>query len=101
MRFDRPVTFQRLDGDEAWHDAFRAHAWVNKTQGSQPTDAGAMRSRRSLTFRIRWRPECRGIACEMQRWRVVYEGRTYGIVDTDDYMERHRTFEAEGESYGD
>ncbi len=100
MTFDKPVTVQRLDDDEVWEDLFSAHAWVNKTRGRQALEAGALRSYQSLTFRIRWRPECRDIPAQMQRHRVVYEGHTYSVEDTDDYMQRHRVFEMEGVSYG-
>lgn len=100
MTFDRPVVFQRMADDETWHDAGCAHARVNKTQGHQAVEAGAMRSYQSLTFSVRWQPWMRGIPGDMQRWRVVYEGRTYSVEDTDDYMERHRVFEVEGVSYG-
>lgn len=98
--YDRPITVQRMRDDEGWEDAFEAHARVNKTQGRQAVEAGAMRSYQGLTFRIRWRPECRDIPPQMQRYRVVYDGRTYSVEDTDDYMERHRTFDIEGVSYG-
>ena len=37
----------------------------------------------------------------MQEWRVSYDGRTYAVVDTDDFMEGHKTFSVDGESYGD
>ncbi len=100
MRFDRPVTFQRMAADESWQDAFTAHAWVNKARGSQDVEAGAMRSRQTLTFRIRWQEACRDIPAEMQRWRVVFEGRAYAVTDTDDYLQRHRTLEVEAQSYG-
>ncbi len=100
MTFDKPVVFQRMRDDETWADVARAHAWVNKSQGHQAVEAGAMRSYQSLTFRFRWQPWMGPISGQMQRWRLVYAGRTYSVEDTDDYMERHRVFGIEGVSYG-
>lgn len=100
MTFDKPVVFQRMEDDETWADVARAHAWVNKSQGHQAVEAGAMRSYQSLTFRVRWQPWMGAVPGEMQRWRLVYAGRTYSVEDTDDYLERHRVFCVEGVSYG-
>ncbi len=100
MTFDRPITIQRMDDAEEWHDVATVHAWINKTQGRQAIEAGSMRSYQSLTFRTRYQPWMRDIPGMMQRFRIVYQGRTYSVEDTDDYMERHRVFEIEGVSYG-
>lgn len=100
MTFDKPVTVQRMGDDESWEDVAEVHAWVNKSRGHQAVEAGAMRSYQSLTFRVRWQPWMRDVPGQMQRFRLVYEGRTYSVEDTDDYMERHRVFEMEGVSYG-
>lgn len=99
MTFDRPVTIQRMDDSEEWHDVATVHARVNKTTGGQFVDAGSMRTSRGLTFDVRWAPWAREMATEAQRWRVVYEGHTYSVEDTDDYMERHRVLSIEGALY--
>ncbi len=99
--YDRPITIQRVDeGTERWSDYARLHARVNKSQGSEYTEASATRSVQALSFRVRWDPRMKAIERNTQSFRVVYDGCLYNIRDTDDYMQRHREFEMEAVSYG-
>ena len=73
---------------------------MNKTGGGQALNAGADQYRASLTFEVRYTKELEDIAYKPQPYRILYRGRTFKVVDYDDYMERHLTAKLVGELYG-
>ena len=54
--YDRPISIQRInETTETWEDAYKVHASINKTKtDNQYLDAGAIRSKKNLTFEIRY-----------------------------------------------
>ena len=57
MRFDKPITLQKLDeGTEQWSDFLPRpiHARVNKSNGSEYLSAGASRASATRVFEIRY-----------------------------------------------
>lgn len=100
MTYDKPIAIQRLDAEtEEWSDYARMHARVNQVSSEERTDLGATRSQQTLEFRVRWDPRMREVELHSQEFRIAYEGWAYNVVQTDDYMRRHREFAITGESY--
>ena len=101
MMYDKPITVQVQDSKtEQWADKLKLHARVNKTGGGQALNAGADQYRASLTFEVRYVKELEDIAFSPQPYRIIYRGRTFKVVDYDDYQEQHRTVKLVGELYG-
>lgn len=100
MAYNKPIIVQVQDPDtEQWVDRLRLHAEVNKTGGGTAFSAGADQHRASLTFKVRYTRMLENIANAPQPFRILYRGRTYKVVDYDDYMERHREVKVVGELY--
>lgn len=100
MTYDKPITIQVQDPvTEVWTDKLHLHARVNKTGGGQAFNAGADQYRASLTFDLRYTKQLEDIAYSPQPYRIIYRGRTFKVVDYDDYMERHLTVKLRGEFY--
>lgn len=100
MIYDKPIVIQVQDPEtEEWTDRLSLHANVNKTRGSTEFDAGADQYNVSRTFRLRYSRGLEAIATNPQPYRVIYRGRTYKVVDYDDYLEQHREVKIVGELY--
>lgn len=98
--YDNPITIQKINEEtETWDDVYYVHAYINKHRvTNESLDAGAIQSKRFLTFEIRYFKALEDIAYNTQIYRVLYDDRPFDIVDYDDYMERHRTVRLIGES---
>ena len=97
-----PITIQRLDQDtEQWTDVYHLHALrVNKALGaSEGFNAGADQYHPSLTFTLAWCKAVENMAYNPQIYRLIYQGRTFNIVDYDDYNERHKLVRLVGVCY--
>lgn len=100
MIYDKPITIQVQDPvTEEWSDKLRLHAGVNKTTGGVNFNAGADGFTARLTFEMRYVKALEDIAYSPQAFRVLYRGRTFKVVDYDDYMEKHHTVRLVGEFY--
>ena len=97
-----PVTIQTMDMEtEEWTDLLHLHALqVNKSGAGENFNAGAEQYHPRLTFDLRWCQALEAVAYATQTHRIVYRGRTFNIVDYDDYMEQHLTVRLTGEAYG-
>jgi SPP1 family predicted phage head-tail adaptor len=101
MHYDKPITIQVQDPEtEEWTDKLKLHANVNKTGGGTVFNAGANQYNTSLTFRLRYVRALEDLAYNTQPYRILYRGRTFKVVDYDDYMEQHREIKLVGEYYG-
>lgn len=101
MRYDKPITIQVQDPEtEEWADKLHLHASVNKTGGGTVFNAGADQYRASLTFKLRYVKALEDLQYSPQPYRVIYRGRTFKVVDYDDYQEQHREIKLVGEYYG-
>ena len=95
--FDKPIKIQLQDPDtEEWVDKLSLHATVNKTGGGSNFNAGTDQYNASLTFTVRYVRALEDLAYNTQ----LYRGRTFRIVDYDDFMEQHREVKLVGEYYG-
>lgn len=100
MVYDKRLVIQRIDEKtEQWSDYIELHARINKTQGSENFSAGAIRSKRTLNFDFRYSKLVEDISIDPQSYRIFYRGHQYNIIDSDDYMEQHRTIRLVGELY--
>lgn len=100
MTFDKPITIQVQDPDtELWTDKLKLHAHVNKTGGGARSNAGADQYQARLTFSVRYAKTLEQIAYNTQPYRVIYRGRTFKVVDYDDFMEEHSVVKLVGEFY--
>jgi SPP1 family predicted phage head-tail adaptor len=101
--FDRPITIQILDENtEDWSDLFDRpiHARINKASSdNEHLTAGAIRSKRTLTFEVRYFKALEAISLNTQIYRIIYQGVPYNIVDYDDFMLKHNTVKLLGVSY--
>ena len=101
MTYDKPITIQKWNEDlEKWEDLWYLHARVNKSGGSEYLDAGATQSRSNRVFEVRFFPALEDIDDSRDLYRITYRGRTYNIVDYDDYLELHKTVKLQGVTYG-
>lgn len=99
--FDKPIKIQLQDPDtEEWVDKLSLHATVNKTGGGSNFNAGTDQYNASLTFTVRYVRALEDLAYNTQLYRIIYRGRTFRIVDYDDFMEQHREVKLVGEYYG-
>lgn len=99
--FDRPIIIQRIDEEsETWVDLYKLHASVNKAKSdNEYLGSGAIQSKVSLTFEIRFFNALKDVCNNTQSYRILFENTPYNIVDYDDYMLRHKTVKLLGESY--
>ena len=99
--FDKPITIQVQDPvTEEWTDKLKLHATVNKTGGGSRFNAGTDQHSASLTFTLRYVKAIEDLAYNPQPYRILYRGRTFKVVDYDDFMEQHREIKLVGEYYG-
>lgn len=99
--FDRPIIIQKINElTETWENKYTLHARINKTKGdNEYLDAGAIRSKRTLTFEVRYFKEIEDISFNTQRYRISYQCVPYNIEYYDDYMLSHKTVKLLGVSY--
>ena len=99
--YDKPITIQKIDeSTETWADVFHLHATINKSKtGSEYLNAGAIQSKQTLTFEVRYFKELEAIDLNRQLYRIVYRGVQYDIKDYDDFMLEHKTVKLLGVSY--
>lgn len=74
--YDRPISIQRInETTETWEDAYKVHASINKTKAdNQYLDAGSIRSKKNLTFEIRYFSDLEDISFNLQAYRIIYQG---------------------------
>lgn len=99
--YDRPITIQKIDEiSEDWVDVFNLHAFVNKAKSdNEYLNAGAIQSKASLTFEVRYFSGLKDIFLDTQSYRIMFENVPYNIVDYDDFMLKHKTVKLLGVSY--
>jgi head-tail adaptor len=99
--FDKPITIQKLNSQaKRWEDLYKVHASINKAKSdNEYLSAGAVRSKRNLTFEVRYFAGLEDISLNLQTYRILYRKVPYNIVDFDDYMLRHTTVKLLGASY--
>lgn len=99
--YDKPIIIQIQDPHtEEWSDRLLLHATVNKTGGGSNFNAGTDQYNASLTFKLRYVKALEDLAYNAPQYRIIYRGRTFKVVDYDDYMEQHREVKLVGEYYG-
>jgi len=99
--YDKPILIQKINEDtEKWEDLYVLHARVNKSNGSEYLNAGAIQSRSTRVFEVRYYKNLEDIDDKRGLYRIIYRGRTYNITDYDDYQEQHKTIKLLGVTYG-
>lgn len=101
--YDKPISIQRInETTETWEDVFDKplHAKINKAKSdNEYLNAGAIRTKKNLTFEVRYFADLEDIDINLQSYRIVYQGIPYNIVDYDDFMLKHETVKFLGVSY--
>ena len=99
--FDRPIIIQKLvESTEDWEDVYKVHARINKTSNdNEYLKAGAIQSKKNLTFEVRYFKDLEAINLNTQSYRILYQGVPYNIEDYDDFMLKHKTVKLIGVSY--
>lgn len=101
MVYDKPIIIQKInENTEKWEDLYTLHARVNKSNGSEYLNAGAIQSKSTRVFEIRFFKALEDIDDKRGSYRIIYRDRTYNITDYDDYLEQHKTVKLLGVSYG-
>lgn len=101
MAYIRFVIQRQNPETEEWTDYCYCHAiQVNKDVGKESFSAGSDQLHIRLWFDVRWSHVIEEVAYNSQEFQIVYRGRTFNIIDHDDYMEQHRVIRLLGESYG-
>ena len=99
--YHKPIKIQRQDPEtEEWSDFLGLHASVNKTGGGSTFGAGTDQHNANLTFKVRYVKALEDLAYRPEPYRILYRGRTFKVVDYDDFMEEHREIKLVGEYYG-
>ena len=99
--YNKPIIIQVQDPEtEEWADKLRLHASINKTGGGSNINVGTDQHNASLTFKLRYVSALEDLAYNTQPYRIIYRGRSFKVVDYDDYMEQHREIKLVGEYYG-
>ena len=72
--YDKPITIQKInESTEKWEDLYHPHANINKAKSdNEYLNAGAIRSKKTLTFEVRYFPQLKDISLNTQSYRVVY-----------------------------
>lgn len=99
MKFKIPIRIEKINRrTEDWEPYIdRLHANINKKRtDNEYLDAGAVQSKRSLVFEVRYQPKLKDISHETQLFRIIYDGGEYQIVDYDDFRERHKVVKLMG-----
>lgn len=98
--FDRPITIEQIDDvTERWTPLFKLHASVNKAKSNNEyLNAGAIQSKESLVFEVRYFKDLEQIRGKTQRFRILYQNVPYDIEDYDDFMFQHKTVKLLGVS---
>lgn len=99
MSYNRIVQIQRVNNDNQWIDHFKCHAAINKRNGGEELEAGAMQSQETLQFDVRFCAKIAEIRHNTQLYQVIYNGSSYKIVDYDDFKEQHRNIRLQGVRY--
>lgn len=99
--YDKPIVIQKInDKTERWEDTYRLHAFINKAKSdNEYLGSGAIQAKRTLTFEVRYFKDIEAIGLNTQKYRIVYNGVSYDIVDYDDFKESHRSVKLLGASY--
>ena len=99
--YDRPIIIQKIDEKtETWTNLYTTHACINKAKSdSEYLNAGAIRSKRSLIFEVRYFTDLEAISLDTQSYRILFQGVPYNIVDYDDFKLLHKSVKLLGESY--
>ena len=99
--FDKPIEIQVLDEElETWVTKYNIHAYINKARANNEyLGAGAIQSKRALTFEIRYFKALEDIALNTQYYRILFDNIPYNIEDYDDYLLHHKTVKLLGVSY--
>lgn len=98
--FDRPITIQKInESTETWESVYTVHASINKSKSdNEHLNAGAIQAKRTLVFEVRYFKDIEDISLNIQRYRIVYQGVPYNIVDYDDFMLLHKSVKLLGVS---
>ncbi len=99
--FDKPIEIQVIDEElETWVTKYNIHAYINKAQSNNEyLNAGAIQSKRALTFEIRYFKALEDIALNTQYYRILFDNIPYNIEDYDDYLLQHKSVKLLGVSY--
>ena len=99
--FDTPIIIQKINElTEDWDDLYSVHARINKAKANNEyLNAGAVQSKASLTFEIRWFSDLKKISLDTQSYRIFYDGVAFNIIDYDDFKLKHKTVKLVGVSY--
>lgn len=99
--YDRPIIIQKINPTtEKWENLYYLHAQVNKSSNdNEYLSAGAIQSKKTLVFEVRYFKALEDISLNTQQYRVRYENHNYNIKDYDDYRFKHKTIKLLGVSY--
>lgn len=99
--YDKPITIEIIDETtEVYSPLYNLHARINKGKNdNEYLNAGAVQSRRTLVFEVRYFKALEDIRLNTQLYRVMYNGVPYDIEDYDDYQEEHKSIKLLGVSY--
>jgi SPP1 family predicted phage head-tail adaptor len=99
--FDRPIIIQKKDEKtELWVDEFKIHARIVETKtDNEFLGAGAVKSRDTLTFEVRYFKALEDIDHNKSLYQIVYRGYPYDIKSYDDPMSQRKIVKLLGVSY--
>lgn len=99
MRYDRPITIQKIDeATETWADIYKVHARINGLGGQEKAAAGSEMSQAVLRFDMRYFAQLEDIFLNRQLYRIVYKGSAFDIIDYDDFELQHKEVRLKGQA---
>lgn len=101
--YDRPITLYKVNEETEMYAKFTKcpmlHAAINKAREKDEfLSGGATRHQVRLTFEVHYIAALQEVFNNPQRFRILYDGVFYDIVDTDDYLLKHRILRFAGVS---
>lgn len=99
MTLNNKIKIQKLvDDTEQYQDYYECHAEVNKTGGKEYLVAGAVSTKNTFTFKVRYCKELYNLQFDTQSYRIIFNDTIFNIIDADDFKQQHKILKIIGES---
>lgn len=99
--YDKPIVIQAIDETtETWENLYFPHASINKNKRDDKyLGSGAIQGKKNYVFEVRYFSQLGDIENNLSKYRILYKGLPFSIVDYDDYQLKHQTVKLLGVSY--
>ena len=82
-KLDKYITITKLKTEDDFEKYYECFASVNKASGKSYMESGAEQTSSSLIFEMRYCNKLKDIEFKWQEYRIMYNGHTFEIKNTD------------------